>query len=334
MEFEKLQKSPDVVFEETLDNLSESFASLTTSTRTFSASLKELYDEKNSSEITHQKINAEFTKLKEETKPDLIAYHHDTITECDSLADNIQNLFEHYKVSYEEWCLHESSLQKKTEDYKNNIDGIVYIHEEILSKTRRRVEKLHKNISDDNHKQTTVSAEAEAKEDKLPSNRNQSTCQNYSIACVFLFIPRQIHRCFGYICCSRTCCTSPPRRSGSHETLVVRRKKDSVAEKAAVKEFNSSQEKIQEITKTLISSLENVISSMRETANGISYIYQDLCRLDYHEANKERHYEIMAGKYDPIMRNCRSYVSSLVSLRSGIAGSLALNRSVQGEDEG
>lgn len=326
MEFAKLQKSAEVVFEETLEGLSESFAALATSTTTLSLSLKQMYSADSGSHIKHEKVNQELAKLKEENKPDLVAYRHDTIAECDSLATNIQNLFEHYKVPYEEWCVHEGRIQKTTEEFKSTIDGIVGIHEGLLKKTRKRVEMVNKNVSALGKAATSVPVHSNDEDELSSRHRQQSTaCQNYSVACAFLFIPRQIHRFFRYLS-SKMHCASPPRqRTASYETLVVQKKTNGVTERSGTKDLKLSKERLQEMTKNLVSSLEDVIRALRDIESGISYIYQDLCRLDYLEANKEKHYEIMSRKYEPVTRNCRTYISSLVTLRSEIAVSLCLN---------
>ena len=54
-----------------------------------------------------------------------------------------------------------------------------------------------------------------------------------------------------------------------------------------------------------------LISSMYSVSNGMSYIHQELCRLDYLDANKENHFEIFN-------KNSETFIKVISLVYSGI----------------
>ena len=107
-------------------------------------------------------------------------------------------------------------------------------------------------------------------------------------------------------------------KSSSYENLVLQKENQSgTTKRAATATPSQTTSSINETEKILnkmsvvVTASTILISSMYSVSNGMSYIHQELCRLDYLDANKENHFEIFS-------KNSKTFIKVISLVYSGI----------------
>lgn len=288
---ERFQKSPEDLLSETLNDLMESYRGLKQNLNEYSQSVRNL-----NKTATQQKFPDSLHELKDQS-----ISHFDELSTCyhdySNLIETFQTFFETYRGDFQYWLSKESQLQRSSEDFKPTGDKIVDRIERAVNTFKKFVEQSMKAVSE---AQDTLSIHQEVKE---KSNRQVVSC-----SCVFLWLPRAAARGCGAI--TRNCRSSSKRKnlskSSSHENLVLEKEKKSTVGSYSTSSINDA-EKLLSKMDAMMSAATILINAMYTVSNGMSYVHQELCRLDYLDANKEKHFEMFSKNSDALIK-----VTSLV----------------------
>lgn len=309
MEVSKFHKSPEILLSETLTELTQSFDSLRNHLREFSLSADSVRSGFHSTNedawTSHNETADLLKKLKQESKTELSVFLG-CFREYLSLVETFRDFFGVYQVDYAFWLKHEGQLQKTSEEYLTNGETVVKKYKESVGRLRKSIEQTNKSLAE-TQDNTLIQAETEQ-----GLREKRASC-----LCVLFWLPRSTLRCFRFV--SRRCCVSKRQRSASYENLVLQKEKSAATsshnkeEKNNVKKNGDFLVSTMELLNALVSESDLLCNAMSEVTNGMSYLHQDLCRLDYLDANKEKHFEIVEESASNLIKQCNAIYNGITN---------------------
>ena len=312
---ERFQRSPEELLSDTLNDLMENYRELKQNLNDYSQSVRNL-----KTAGTQQKFPDSLQDLKDQSIEHFKEMSN-SYQDYSNLMETFQGFFETYRSDFEYWLTKESHLQRSSEDFKPTGDKIIEKLEHGTNTFKKSVEQAMKAISE---AQETLSIHQEVME---KSNQHNP---NVSCSCILLWLPRKVRRG----CESLARKYKPPKReqSSSYENLVLQKEnqntKTTSTTASSLQISINDTEKLLKKFSAVVSTAAILISSMYVVSNGMSYIHQELCRLDYLDANKEKHFEIVSKHSDTVIK-----VISLVYSGLTIAQSESLKIVKTGYDE-
>ena len=316
-----IQRSPEELLSETLDDLMESYRGLKQNLNEYSQSVRNLNTTiagtaPSVGEKQKQKFPDSLQSLKDQSVEHFKGISN-SYQDYASLMETFQTFFDTYRGDFEYWITKESRLQRNSEDFKPAGDKIVEKMEKDIKRFKKSVEEATKALSE---AQDTLSIHQEHME-KSSQQQNQ---QNLSCCCIMMWIPRKVRK--GYCSIARKCRKPNNRnKSSSYENLVLQ-KENSGTSKISTSTGSPSQmqtttninetEKILNKMSAVVAVSTILISSMYTVSNGMSYIHQELCRLDYLDANKENHFEIVSKNSETLIKVISLVYSGLTIAQS------------------
>ena len=303
-----IQRSPEELLSETLNDLLESYRELKQNLNNYSQSVRNLKTTVAGGGGGGEKEQHKFPESLQSLKDQSVEHfngifnsYHDYAT----LMETFQTFFDTYRGDFDYWLTKESHLQRHSEDFKAAGDKIVEKIEKDVIRFKKSVEEATKALTE---AQDTLSIHQEHME--------KSNQQNASCCCIMMWVPRKIRKG----CCSmvRKCRKPNLNKSSSYENLVLQKENQSgTTKRAATATPSQTTSSINETEKILnkmsvvVTASTILISSMYSVSNGMSYIHQELCRLDYLDANKENHFEIFS-------KNSETFIKVISLVYSGI----------------
>jgi len=312
MEVSKFHKSPEILLSETLHELTQSFDSLKNHLREFSLSFDRIRTEFHSTvedaarkDHTGDETTNLLKKLKQDSRTELSIFHG-CFQEYLGLIETFRDFFGVYQVDYAFWLKHEGQLQKASEEYRASGENVVNKYKESVGRLRRSIEQTNKSL-------------AEIQDNTLIQEETKQEQKTKRASCLCV-LPRSTRRCFRFV--SHRCCTSKSQRSSSYENLVLQKEQSTVAlknnkEGSKIKKTDDFVVSTMELLNTLVSESHLLHNAMCDVTNGMSYLHQDLCRLDYLDANKEKHFEIVEESAPNLIKQCNAIYNGITNTMKG-----------------
>ncbi|XP_066915909.1 uncharacterized protein [Clytia hemisphaerica] len=267
---ESLQRSPEELLSETLQDLVKSYEGLKQNLNGYTQAVRYLKtNDFNNEDEKHENYLVIFQADSKNTLRDFIG----CFKELTSLIEIFQDFFGVYQVDFEYWCKNEYQLQTVSEDFYSDGEKIVHNLETVYNRLRKLAEEAGKKNAETREQESRLAEQ----NSNLKTRRNEGT--KVSCRCVLLWLPRLL---------SRRCHQSSRQNSSSYENLVLEKERQN-----KITEANSTADVFIENIHSIVTVSSMLITSVNSVTNGMSYLHQDLCRLDYLDANKEKHFEIV-----------------------------------------
>ncbi|KAJ7382627.1 hypothetical protein OS493_033683 [Desmophyllum pertusum] len=275
----------------TVVDVREQIQSMSTNIRSFSTSMRSLYEE-NSVEW-YTEAGVKFRKIRDETRNDSMVYLKSVLPLSTQFVASVSEFFGYYEAfEYNKWCEMLPYILEKTVGYRQHTETLLQMHEDMLVHLKKRQGEAR-----------IVVTELRDLKDKYERRRREyedtaSTKRGWAIGLAFVPFVNLI--------------ASPALAASSQSDMqeaAVNRSLAASQETAAVT-----------VSSTLIPALQAFINGIKMAAGFFSVMEQELRKFEGKgEKGKRLHYKVMKLEARDMKSTCQTFKAVLPHVRNDLS---------------